>query len=93
MVSGNAGAPSALPDHQAFPCCFDNLDGNQVQIIYIEDPLDLGEQAGKQPKVATGDSNKAGYHFRGKWLHSPYQRVQQKARESCSIGRNLLHVV
>lgn len=56
---------SGLSDDQAVSGSSDNLLGDNLNLIDLEDSLDLGQEAGHQPEVSPTPSDQRGDHVGG----------------------------
>ena len=52
---GRFVAGSGDTDDQGALCGFDDVVGDGVEFLDLQDPLDLGEEAFEEPEVAAGD--------------------------------------
>ena len=52
---GRFVAGSGDTDDQGALCGFDDVVGDGVEFVDLQDPLDLGEEAFEEPEVAAGD--------------------------------------
>jgi hypothetical protein len=55
---------SACADHNTVPRRFNHFIGDEVKVVNLEDPFDLGEESSQEPKLSADHPYEAGDDLR-----------------------------
>ena len=59
---------SACADHKTVPRRFNYFIGDEVKVVNLENPFDLGEESSQEPEVSAGHPYEAGDNLRGEFF-------------------------
>jgi hypothetical protein len=59
---------SACADHKPVPRRFNHFTGNEVKVVNLENPFDLGKESSQEPEISAGHPYEAGDDLRDEFF-------------------------
>ena len=59
---------SACADHKTVPRRFNHFIGDEVKVVNLENPFDLGEESSQEPEISAGHPYEAGDDLRDEFF-------------------------